>query len=80
MVAPGGLARLGQRELDANASMSAPSPSETRRPSNGEQRDEGPLARRGQSGGDEESADLVTVQPRGVRLVVEARPANVGRW
>ena len=45
----------------------------------GQQRDEGVLPRRGQAGGHEERADLVAVKAAGVGLVVEARPAHVGR-
>ena len=44
-----------------------------------QQGDERVLARRGQPGSDEEGADLVAVQAGGVRLVVQARPANMGR-
>ena len=45
----------------------------------GEQRHERVLPGRRQSGGDQERADLIAVKAGGVGLVVEARPAHVGR-
>jgi hypothetical protein len=59
--------------------MFAPVASETRRPLRASSR-----AGSGRSpvlaGGDEQGAHLIAVQPDGVRLVVEARPAHVHRW
>ena len=45
-----------------------------------EQRKEGVLDVRSESGGHEESADFIPVEPGGVRLAVEARPADMDRW
>jgi hypothetical protein len=47
-------------------------------PVQGEQGDERMLAGRSQPGGDEQSAELVAVQPDGMRFVVQAGTADVG--
>jgi hypothetical protein len=44
-----------------------------------QKRDERVLPRRGETGNDEERADLVAIQAGCVRLVVQARPADVHR-
>jgi hypothetical protein len=44
------------------------------------QREEGVLGGRSESGSHKESSDFVAVEPGGVRLVVEARPADMDRW
>jgi hypothetical protein len=45
----------------------------------GEQRHQRMLTRGGEAGRDEERSDLVAIQPGRVRLVVQARAANMGR-
>jgi hypothetical protein len=44
-----------------------------------QQRHQGMLGRPAQSGGHQQRADLVAIQPSRVRLVVQSRPADVGR-
>jgi hypothetical protein len=45
-----------------------------------EQREDGVIGGRSKAGSHKESSDLVAVEPGGVRLVVEARPADMDRW
>ena len=59
--------------------MSAPIASETRSPFNASSDDQGVVAGAGEPGGDEHGAELVAVQPDGVRLVVESGSAHVHR-
>ena len=57
--------------------MSAPSASDDAQPVDGQQRDQRVLPGRGESGSDEQGADLVAVQAGGVGLVVETRTTNM---
>ncbi len=38
------------------------------------------LGRRAEPGGHQQRAELVTVQPGGVRLIIQPRPTDVGGW
>jgi hypothetical protein len=59
--------------------MPAPVASDTRSPFQGQQRDQGVFGSRAQSGGGEQGAELVAVQPGRVRFVIHPRAAHVRR-
>jgi hypothetical protein len=42
--------------------------------------DQGVIAGPGETGGDKHRPDLVAIQPGGIRLIIQPRPANVHRW
>ena len=67
------VAALGAEALDVSAGcLRYPQPVER------EQGDQGVLGRGAQPGGDQEGAELVAVQPGGVRLVVDPGPSDMG--
>jgi len=49
-------------------------------PVEGQQRDQRVLGGRAEAGGDEQGAELVSVQGSGMRLVVQPRPAHMHGW
>jgi hypothetical protein len=69
----GPVAALDAEVLDVRAGgLRYPQPVE------GQQRDQRMLDRRAEPGGDQQRAELVAVQPGGMRLIVQPGPADVG--